>query len=121
MRDVGMRIVNARRELGLNQAELAERANVDATVLNRVEKRGLFDPTASFVLRIAHALGRSIDEVLTGKPGAGPILLVERGIPRKLVKDAEREIAARSLPLVDGKVPSASRKLRGPKRNARKA
>ena len=126
MRDMGARIVQARNELGLNQAELAGRAGVDATVLNRLETRKQHDVAASFVVRVAAALRRSTDSLLTDRPNAAPVtILAEPGVPHNLVEATAREIAARVVPLLPeqgrSERPSPSRKARGPKRNARKA
>jgi transcriptional regulator with XRE-family HTH domain len=127
MADIGHRIVKAREKIGLNQAELAGRANVDATVLNRVEKRNLRDPTASFVLRIADALGQTIDELMAGRTNARPVtLLAESNVPQGLVDATAREIVTRVITLIPGgkrqrKVTGSGGKFRGAKRNARKA
>lgn len=127
MRDVGSRIEKWRRKIGLRQNELAERAGVDATVLNRVEQRKQLDPSASFVLRVSGALNRTVDELLTGRAPANPVtILAEPGVPADLVDATAREIVARVVPLLpaangQSKQSGPSRKPRGTKRNARKA
>lgn len=126
MRDIGHRIVSARNKLGLNQAELAQRAGVDGTVLNRVEQRKQDDVAGSFIVRIAAALGSSTDELLTGRSRTTPVtILAEPGVPRELMEATARELADRVVSLLPeqrrAKLTSAGRKPRGAKGHARKA
>lgn len=50
----------ARAELGLTQAELAERVGVSRKTVNTVEN-GVFVPSALLALKLARALGRSVE------------------------------------------------------------
>lgn len=72
--DLGRRIAQRRAELGLTQTELATRARIAPEYLDYVETRP-GQPTAEILLRIAHALQTTGDELLGGgmdrPPGRG--------------------------------------------------
>ena len=52
----------ARTELGLTQAELAERIGVSRKTINTVEN-GVFVPSTILALKLAAALGRRVEEL----------------------------------------------------------
>lgn len=93
---IGKRIRAARERLGMNQSELARKANVTASYLNRTE-RGLFQaPSVEKLTAIATALGMRLAD-LTGE--AEPLdedvaAQLERLAPddRKLVAEAIDEV-----------------------------
>jgi len=63
---IGKRIRAARERLGMNQSELARKANVTASYLNRTE-RGLFQaPSVEKLSAIATALGQRLADLTGG-------------------------------------------------------
>jgi putative transcriptional regulator len=56
-----------RSELGLTQAELAERVGVTRKTVNTVEN-GVFTPSATLAIKLAGALGLSVEELFWIKP-----------------------------------------------------
>ena len=60
---VGLNLQRLRREKGLSQEELADRANIHQTYLSGVE-RGKRNPTITVLQRIAEALGAGIEDVV---------------------------------------------------------
>jgi putative transcriptional regulator len=54
------RIKDCRAELGLTQAELAERVGVSRKTVNTVEN-GVFTPSATLAIKLAQALGLSVE------------------------------------------------------------
>ena len=60
------RLLNSLKEerarLGLTQAELADRVGVSRKTINTVEN-GLFVPSTMLALKLAAALGRSVEEL----------------------------------------------------------
>ena len=56
------RIKECRSELGLTQAELAERVGVTRKTVNTVEN-GVFVPSALLALKLARALGQPVEEL----------------------------------------------------------
>ncbi len=87
MASVGERIREIRERLRLTQEELATRSGVSKGFLSDVEndKSG---PSAEYLLRIANALGASVDYLLKGENAeaqmAAPVM-----IPQELSKVAE--------------------------------
>jgi transcriptional regulator with XRE-family HTH domain len=61
-RAFGERLRTARREAGLTQEQLAERAGTDRAAVSEIE-RGQRDARLSTLLRIEHALGARLDLV----------------------------------------------------------
>lgn len=61
--DIGERIRNRRRSLGMNQDELAELASLNRVTVAKYET-GKFEPGAQALSRIADALETSVDELL---------------------------------------------------------
>lgn len=60
----GLRTI--RQKLGLSQADLERITGIDANAFSRYE-RGVISPTAETALKIAQALGVSVDELLNGE------------------------------------------------------
>jgi putative transcriptional regulator len=56
------RIKERRAELGLTQAELAERVGVTRKTVNTVEN-GIFTPSAILAIKLAEALGLSVEQL----------------------------------------------------------
>ena len=57
-----MRLRLARVERGLSQEELAEKAGVTRQTIGLIEN-GKYNPTLSLCIKIARALGRTLDEL----------------------------------------------------------
>lgn len=77
-RQVGRRIAQRRRELGLTQQELADRLRIAAAETISRYERGEREPRISTVARIAEALEMSLLEFLAGMPDAR---LLPGGVP----------------------------------------
>lgn len=56
------RLKERRTELGLTQAELAERVGVTRKTVNTVEN-GVFTPSATLAIKLARALGLSVEQL----------------------------------------------------------
>lgn len=56
------RIKERRSELGLTQAELAERVGVTRKTVNTVEN-GIFTPSATLAIKLSQALGLSVEQL----------------------------------------------------------
>ena len=61
---VGLNLQKLRRERGLSQEELADRANIHQTYLSGVE-RGKRNPTVTVLQRIADARGADIEDLVS--------------------------------------------------------
>ena len=61
------RIKDRRTELGLTQAELAERVAVTRKTVNTVEN-GVFTPSATLAIKLARALGLSVEQLFWIEP-----------------------------------------------------
>ncbi len=59
---LGNRLKEKRAELGLTQADLAERCGVTRKTVNTVEN-GVFVPSALLALKMARALGQTVEEL----------------------------------------------------------
>jgi putative transcriptional regulator len=59
---LGNRLKERRTELGLTQAELAERCSVSRKTINTVEN-GVFIPSTVLALRLAAALERPVEQL----------------------------------------------------------
>ncbi len=66
-RQLGLRIVRARKRRGWSQETLARRIEVPRSVLGRWE-RGLFAPSLEAVVKLAEVLEAATDELLRGTP-----------------------------------------------------
>jgi putative transcriptional regulator len=56
------RLKDRRTELGLTQAQLAEQVGVTRKTVNTVEN-GVFTPSATLAIRLAQALGVSVEQL----------------------------------------------------------
>lgn len=56
------RLKDRRAELGLTQAELAERVGVTRKTVNTVEN-GIFTPSTTLALKLAKALGLTVEQL----------------------------------------------------------
>lgn len=56
------RLKEKRGEIGLTQAELAEKVGVTRKTVNTVEN-GVFTPSATLAIKLAQALGLSVEEL----------------------------------------------------------
>ena len=63
--EIGKRIARRRKELGLKQAEVCERAGINDKYLSCIE-RATSTPSLEVVMRLALALDTTPDEFLTG-------------------------------------------------------
>lgn len=63
--EIGKRIAHRRKELGLKQAEVCERAGINDKYLSCIE-RATSIPSLEVVMRLALALDTTPDEFLTG-------------------------------------------------------
>lgn len=63
--EIGRRIARRRKELGLKQSELSERANISNTYMSSIE-RAVSIPSTEVVMRLAIALETTPDEFLVG-------------------------------------------------------
>ena len=61
------RIKDRRAELGLTQAELAERGGVTRKTVNTVEN-SVFTPSATLAIKLAQALGLSVEQLFWIEP-----------------------------------------------------
>ncbi len=64
-RAIGRRIAYRRKQLGLKQTEVEERADIGYKYLSSIE-RGLSIPSTEVVMRLAEALDTTPDEFLVG-------------------------------------------------------
>jgi putative transcriptional regulator len=56
------RLKDCRAQLGLTQAELAERVGVTRKTVNTVEN-GVFTPSATLAIKLSQALGLSVEQL----------------------------------------------------------
>lgn len=61
----GHNVARLRNEAGLSQDKLAEKADLDRTYLSGIE-RGVRNPGIKIVIRIASALGVTVDQLCKG-------------------------------------------------------
>lgn len=61
---LGNKLKDVRGELGLTQAQLAEAVGVTRKTINTVEN-GVFVPSTLLALKIARALGRTVEELFS--------------------------------------------------------
>lgn len=67
----GEQIRRVREQLGWKQRQLATRADVDPSIISRLERNLQGDTTLSVVVAIARALNVRIDDLLTGREENG--------------------------------------------------
>lgn len=103
--DVGDRIRDARKRLGLNQEELAELARLNRVTIAKYES-GKVEPGAQALSRIADALEVTVDQLLgrqidESPPDTGPHTIEARilasGIDQMPKEERERAIDAMKL------------------------
>lgn len=63
--EIGRRIANRRKKLGLKQSETEERADIGYKYLSNIE-RGISIPSTEVIMRLAIALDTTPDEFLVG-------------------------------------------------------
>ena len=61
------KLKDRRTELGLTQAELAEKVGVTRKTVNTVE-HGVFTPSATLAIKLAKALGLSVEQLFWIEP-----------------------------------------------------
>ncbi|HTU27969.1 MAG TPA: helix-turn-helix transcriptional regulator [Solirubrobacteraceae bacterium] len=110
------RLVAARRGAGLTQSELAERAGVHLTQLNRYEA-GTSEPTLRVVRRLCVTLGLSADELVFGEQSAADDD-GELGRAFEAARGLDAQSRAALVLLVSGLVAldNAKRRVRGARR-----
>lgn len=65
MKTLGERAQHLRKEMGLNQTQLAEKIGISLTQLQRYENKGV-QPPADILKKLADAFGTSIDYLVSG-------------------------------------------------------
>lgn len=60
---LGQKVKKRRRQLGMTQVELRAKTGLSQGYISMLEK-GIFDPTASVIIKLAVALTMSADELL---------------------------------------------------------
>lgn len=60
---LGQKVKKRRRELGMTQVELRAKTGLSQGYISMLEK-GIFDPTAPVIIKLAVALNTSADELL---------------------------------------------------------
>lgn len=63
MSEIGKMISKTRKDQGLTQLKLSEKAGVDYNTLRKVETGKIINPSSDFLKKIAHALNVSINEI----------------------------------------------------------
>lgn len=66
----GQKVKNRRKEMRLTQAELAEKTELSQAYISLLE-RGGFNPTSPVIIKLASALGTSVDYLLIDDKKAG--------------------------------------------------
>lgn len=81
---LGKNIANHRHELNMTQQQLAELSNLSINFISRLERGGSNDVSSTTLLRLATALGTSMDSLMTNQASShrGPQL-------RKLINKLE--------------------------------
>lgn len=74
--EIGQRIKYYREKLGLTQAKLAERANMDSNNISRIE-RGEATPSLDTVMKLCNAFSISPNELLMFEYNASKELLID--------------------------------------------
>ena len=62
---MGESVRNARKEAGFSQEKLAEKADLSAVFISRIE-RGVESPSVDNLLKIAKALGLRVSDLVAG-------------------------------------------------------
>ena len=64
---LGKNIANHRHELNMTQQQLAELSNLSINFISRLERGGSNDVSSTTLLRLATALGTSMDSLMTNQ------------------------------------------------------
>lgn len=81
---LGKNIANRRHELNMTQQQLAELSNLSINFISRLERGGSNDVSSTTLLRLATALGTSMDSLMTNQASS------HRGLQlRKLINKLE--------------------------------
>jgi Zn-dependent peptidase ImmA (M78 family)/DNA-binding XRE family transcriptional regulator len=97
--DIGHRVAEARRAVGLSQEKLAGELGLDRTAVSRIESGERTIDTLELA-HLARLLGRSIESFVTAPPPAIVSRRVTPGEPRHLRVDATLEELARGVELL---------------------
>ena len=103
--ELGERVRDRRRSLGLTQEALAERANVSPETIGRLEQAAGNGPSLDTVYKVAKALGTTGSALLAADHSGDEVAALVHGLP-----DREREIACVMLRALSAHVntPSSS-------------
>jgi len=91
---LGARIAALRRAAGWNQAELAKRLQISSSAVGMYEQ-GRREPSAEILVRMAKALGVSVDYLLTGVPGGAETTALDAML-RDRITSADRRLEQRT-------------------------
>lgn len=99
---LGRLLSNARQEAGLTMRQLAERADVQLTVLHRLSNDEVQDPKPAQLIRLAEALELNAAELFllagvpvpTELPSVEALLRSEYDLPQAALEEARRDIDA---------------------------
>ena len=68
---LGKNIANRRHELNMTQQQLAELSNLSINFISRLERGGSNDVSSTTLLRLATALGTSMDSLMINQTSTG--------------------------------------------------
>ena len=111
---LGESIRRARERAGLGQNELAKRAGINQPTLQRIESGRSEDPSVSLVLRIAAALGCTVEELaksLAVKPPTDFASLAETVSRLERAIEENREGLARVMERQDASIAQVQNQL----------
>ncbi len=91
---LGARIAALRKELGWNQAELANRLKISSSAVGMYEQ-GRREPSADTLVAMARVLGVSVDYLLTGIPEAREVTALDDML-RDRITSADRRLEGRT-------------------------
>ena len=91
---MGARIAALRRAAGWNQAELAQRLQISPSAVGMYEQ-GRREPSADMLVRMAKALGVSVDYLLTGVPADTETTALDTML-RDRITSADRRLEQRT-------------------------
>ena len=90
---LGERVMNVRIETGLSRAALARRASTDPAYLLRIEQGKVENPPINTVVRLAEALGISLDDLLRGTIGPRNVRKINAARRAQLLNEVKRNLA----------------------------
>jgi predicted nucleotidyltransferase/DNA-binding XRE family transcriptional regulator len=93
MTDVARLLLDARRQAGLSQAELARRAGISQPVVSAYE-RGRREPSLATARRLVEATGHELRLEVVGPVGPGPRPLPDTPMGRRLARCRSQIVAA---------------------------